>query len=404
MAATAEAETNSIVSADATTTEESSTKAKEGKTKSRSSMAKKTSKSKAAKPTKADRLLDGRDELRDALGKIEKEFGKNSLMPLGSRQQMEIAGISTGSIKLDEALGGKGVPKGRIVEIFGPESSGKTTLALHVIAHAQKEGGIAAFIDAEHALDPSWARRLGVDLETLLVAQPDYGEQGIQMAEMLVKSNSVDVIVIDSVAALVPKKELDGEIEDQQVGLQARLMSKAMRMLTGVINRSKTCVIFINQIREKVGAMTYGSPETTTGGRALKFYSSCRIDVRRIQSIKDKEEVVGQRLKAKVVKNKVAPPFRVAEFDLMYDEGISHAGELLDLGEAAKVVSKSGSYLRFGEVQLGQGRERARQFLREHPEIAEDIYAAIVADTHIELATDIEEVDPEQETEPPTEE
>jgi recombination protein RecA len=275
-------------------------------------------------------------------------------------------------------LGGQGLPKGRIVEIYGPESSGKTTLALHGVAQAQRTGGIAAFIDAEHALDPSWAKKLGVELETLLVSQPSSGEEAMHITEMLIKSNAVDVIVIDSVAALVPKKELDGEMGDTHVGLQARLMSQALRKLTGVISKSKTCVIFINQIREKIGVM-FGSPETTPGGRALKFYSSCRIDVRRIGQLKEGEDVVGQRVRAKVVKNKVAPPFKVAEFDMMHSKGISYEGDVLDLAMLQKLVVRSGAWFRYGDVQLGQGREKTRAYLEENPALVEELRNKIMA-------------------------
>jgi recombination protein RecA len=275
-------------------------------------------------------------------------------------------------------LGGQGVPKGRIVEVFGPESSGKTTLALHVVAQSQKQGGIAAFIDAEHALDPSWAKRLGVDLDTLLVSQPGSGEEAMHITEMLIRSNAVDIIVVDSVAALVPKKELEGEMGDSHVGLQARLMSQAMRKLTGTISKSKTSVIFINQIREKIGVM-FGSPETTPGGRALKFYCSCRIDVRRIGQLKEGEEVVGQRVRAKVVKNKVAPPFRVAEFDMMHAGGISYEADVLDLAILQKLVVRSGAWFRYGEVQLGQGREKTRAYLQENPQLVEELRARIMA-------------------------
>ena len=298
-------------------------------------------------------------------------------MPLGADRQKPIEGISTGSLAVDLALGGRGFPRGRIIEVYGPESSGKTTIALHSVAAAQRTGGIAAFIDAEHALDPSWAKKLGVSLEHLLVSQPTSGEEALHIVEMLVKSNAVDIIVIDSVAALVPQKELDGEMGDSMVGVQARLMSQAMRKLTGAIAKSKTTVIFINQLREKIGVM-FGSPETTPGGKALKFYASCRLDVRRIGTLKDGEEVVGQRVKAKVVKNKVAPPFRVAEFDMMHSDGISYEGDVIDLALAAKVVEKTGTWLRYGETHLGQGRERARQFLKENPQVTQELREKIL--------------------------
>ncbi|MEM9352013.1 MAG: recombinase RecA [Planctomycetota bacterium] len=327
---------------------------------------------KAAKKSPVAAVMEGSPELRHTVAAIEKQFGEGSIMPLGADQVRRIQGIPTGSLSLDIALGGQGIPRGRIIEIYGPESSGKTTLALHTIAQAQKSEGIAAFIDAEHALDPSWAKKLGVDLETLLVSQPNCGEEAMHITEMLIKSNAVDIIVVDSVAALVPKKELDGEIGDSHVGLQARLMSQSMRKLTGAIAKSKTCVVFINQIREKVGVM-FGSPETTPGGRALKFYSSCRIDVRRIGQLKDGEDVVGQRVRAKVVKNKVAPPFRSAEFDMMHTDGISYEGDLLDMGMEQKIVSRTGAWFRYGEMQLGQGKEKARLFLRENPELGEEI-------------------------------
>ena len=323
-------------------------------------------------------FLEDNVTLRNTLAQIEKEFGEGSIMPLGIDAQAPIEGISSGSLSVDLALGGKGFPRGRIIEIFGPESSGKTTLALHVVASAQQAGGIAAFIDAEHALDPSWAKKLGISLESLLVSQPTSGEEALQIAELLIKSNSVDVIVIDSVAALVPQKELEGEIGDSVVGLQARLMSQAMRKLTGAIAKSKTTVIFINQIREKIGVM-FGSPETTPGGKALKFYASCRVDVRRIGTLKDGEDVVGQRVRVKVVKNKVAPPFRVAEFDMMHANGISIEGDLLDLAIAAKLVDKTGTWLRYGETHLGQGREKARQFLKDNPEVAQELRQRILA-------------------------
>jgi len=334
-------------------------------------------------------FLDDNPALRTTLSQIEKEFGAGSIMPLGVEQRAPIEGISSGSLSVDLALGGKGFPRGRIIEVFGPESSGKTTLALHAVASAQRAGGIAAFIDAEHALDPSWAKKLGIELDSLLVSQPTSGEEAMQIAELLIKSNAVDIIVVDSVAALVPQKELDGEIGDSFVGLQARLMSQAMRKLTGAIAKSKTTVIFINQIREKIGVM-FGSPETTPGGRALKFYSSCRIDVRRIGTLKDGEDVVGQRVKVKVVKNKVAPPFRVAEFDMMHADGISVEGDLLDLAIAAKLVDKSGTWLRYGETHLGQGRERARAFLKENPAVAKELREKILAakDTVLAVASD----------------
>jgi recombination protein RecA len=323
-------------------------------------------------------VLEASPELRSAVAAIEKQFGEGSIMSLAGDQLQPIEGISTGSLSLDIALGGRGLPRGRVVEIFGPESSGKTTLALHVAAQAQKAGGIAAMIDAEHAFDPSWAKKLGVDLEMLLVSQPSSGEEAMQITEMLVKSNAVDVIVIDSVAALVPKKELEGEIGDSHVGLQARLMSQSLRKLTAAIAKSRTVVVFINQIREKIGVM-FGSPETTPGGRALKFYASCRIDVRRIGQLKEGEEVVGQRVRAKVVKNKVAPPFRSAEFDMMHSDGISYEGDILDMGMEQKIVGRTGAWFRYGEMQLGQGKEKARIFLKENPKISQEIKEKILA-------------------------
>jgi recombination protein RecA len=332
----------------------------------------------AKKSTDGKSGIEANSELRHTIAQIEKQFGEGAIMPLGTAQTGRIEGISTGCLSVDLALGGFGIPKGRVVEIFGPESSGKTTLALHVVAQAQKAGGIAAFIDAEHALDPTWAKKLGVDLETLLVSQPSSGEEAMHITEMLVKSNAVDVIVVDSVAALVPRKELEGEIGDSHVGLQARLMSQSLRKLTGVISKSKTAVIFINQIREKIGVM-FGSPETTPGGRALKFYSSCRIDVRRIGQIKEGEEVIGQRVRAKVVKNKVAPPFRLAEFDMMHSDGISYEADILDLAMNAKLVVRSGAWFRYGEAHLGQGREKARLYLKENPKLTEELKAKILA-------------------------
>ena len=368
----------------------------------------KDAKEKAAKEAKLDEgrgakkaakeglgFLDANPTLRNTLSQIEKEFGEGSIMPLGVEAQAPIEGISSGSLSVDLALGGKGFPRGRIIEVFGPESSGKTTLALHAVAAAQRSpgisgnGGVAAFIDAEHALDPSWAKKLGISLEKLLVSQPTSGEEAMHICELLIKSNAVDIIVVDSVAALVPQKELDGEIGDSFVGLQARLMSQTMRKLTGAIAKSKTTVIFINQIREKIGVM-FGSPETTPGGRALKFYASCRIDVRRIGQLKDGEDVVGQRVKVKVVKNKVAPPFRVAEFDMMHANGISIEGDILDLAVAAKLVDKTGTWLRYGDVHLGQGREKARLFLKENPKVAQELREKILAakDTVIAMASE----------------
>jgi recombination protein RecA len=302
-----------------------------------------------------------------AVGQIEKQFGKGSIMRLGQKDAVtQIAAISTGAVSLDYALGIGGVPRGRVIEIFGPESSGKTTLALQVIAEAQKLGGMAAFVDAEHALDAQYARKLGVELDNLLVSQPDNGEQALEIVEVLVRSNSVDVVVVDSVAALVPRAEIEGEMGEAQMGLQARLMSQALRKLTGIVSKSKTCLIFINQLREKIGVM-FGNPETTTGGRALKFYASVRIDIRRIGAIKDGDAVVGGRTRVKVVKNKVAPPFREAEFDVMYGEGISREGDLLDLAVERKIVEKSGTWFAYGGDRLGQGRENVKQFLKDNP-------------------------------------
>jgi recombination protein RecA len=304
-----------------------------------------------------------------AVGQIEKQFGKGSIMRLGQKNAIApIESISTGAISIDYALGIGGLPRGRVVEIFGPESSGKTTLALQVIAEAQKTSGMAAFVDAEHALDAQYAQKLGVDLENLLVSQPDHGEQALEIVEVLVRSNSVDVVVVDSVAALVPKAEIEGEMGEAQMGLQARLMSQALRKLTGAVSKSKTTLIFINQLREKIGVM-FGNPETTTGGRALKFYASVRIDIRRIASIKDGDQVIGGRTRVKVVKNKVAPPFREAEFDVMYGEGISREGDLLDLAVEKRIVEKSGAWFAYGGDRLGQGRENAKQFLRENPDV-----------------------------------
>ncbi len=318
------------------------------------------------------------EALEVALGQIEKQFGKGSIMRLTEDHRVPTEGISTGSISLDMALGGKGVPRGRVIEIYGPEGSGKTTLSLHIIANAQKTGGIAAFIDAEHALDPSYAKKVGVQLDDLLISQPDTGEQALDIAEMLIRSNAVDAIVIDSVAALVPKAEIEGAMGDVHVGLQARLMSQAMRKLTAAISKTRTCMMFINQIRMKIGVM-FGNPETTPGGRALKFYSSVRLDVRRIGSLKDADgTVLGNRVRTKVVKNKVAPPFRMAEFDMMFDQGISKEADILDLGVQHKIISKTGSWLSYGNTRLGQGKENARRFLMENRDIATELEGKIL--------------------------
>lgn len=306
--------------------------------------------------------------ISEAMTQIEKQFGKGSIMKLGEKSSLDIDSIPTGCLDLDIALGIGGVPRGRIVEIFGPESSGKTTVALHIAAEAQKNGGAAAFIDAEHALDPQYAKRLGVDIENLIVSQPDTGEQALEIAEALVRSGAIDVIVVDSVAALVPKAEIEGEMGDSHVGLQARLMSQALRKLAGSISKSKCIVIFINQLREKVGVM-FGNPETTPGGRALKFYSSIRMDVRRIDSIKQGDQIIGNRTRIKVIKNKVAPPFKQAEFDIMYNEGISHSGNVLDVGVREEIIQKSGSWFSYNNVRIGQGRENSKQYLKDNPEI-----------------------------------
>ena len=308
-----------------------------------------------------------------AIAQIEKLYGKGSIMKMGSSGALlPIAAISTGSLELDAALGVGGVPRGRVIEIFGPESSGKTTLALHIIAEAQRVGGSSAFVDAEHALDPAYARSLGANIDDLLISQPDTGEQALEITEVLVRSGAIDVVVIDSVAALVPRAEIDGEMGEPTMGLQARLMSQALRKLTAAISKSKTCVIFINQLREKIGVM-FGNPETTTGGRALKFYASVRLDIRRISSIKEGEEIIGSRVKVKVVKNKVAPPFKEAEFDIIYGEGISRIGSLLDLGVEHKIVEKSGSWFSYAGDRIGQGRENAKRFLQEHPALTNEI-------------------------------
>ncbi len=320
--------------------------------------------------------MDKDKALAAALSQIERNFGKGTVMKFGEGPIAQVESISTGSLGLDIALGIGGLPRGRIIEIFGPESSGKTTLALHVISEAQKNGGIAAFVDAEHALDPNYARKLGVKVEELLISQPDSGEQALEIADTLVRSGAIDVLVVDSVAALTPKAELEGEMGDSLPGLQARLMSQAMRKLTGSISKSKAMVIFINQIRMKIGVM-YGSPETTTGGNALKFYSSVRLDIRRIGAIKEREEVIGNQTRVKVVKNKLAPPFRQVEFDIMYGEGISKTGELLDLGVKSGVVEKSGAWFSYDSQRLGQGRENSRQFLKDNPQIADAIEASV---------------------------
>ena len=323
------------------------------------------------------------------LGQIEKQFGKGSIVRLGSKEAIvQVAAISSGSISLDNALGVGGFPRGRIVEIFGPESSGKTTVALQVVAEAQKLGGMAAFIDVEHALDPIYARKLGVDVDNLLVSQPDYAEQALEITSALIISGSIDVLVVDSVAALVPKAELDGEMGDSHMGVQARLMSQAMRKLTGSVSKSNTCLIFINQIREKIGVM-FGNPETTSGGRALKFYASVRLDIRRIAAIKDGDAVIGNRTKVKIVKNKVAAPFREAEFDIIYGEGISREGDLIDLGVAQNIVEKSGSWYSYKGERIGQGRENARQFLKDNPDIRQSI------DTELRKALGLVRKEPE---------
>ncbi|HMG47560.1 MAG TPA: recombinase RecA [Allosphingosinicella sp.] len=319
---------------------------------------------------------DKQKALDAALAQIDRAFGKGSAMRLGSREAIEIETISTGSLGLDIALGIGGLPRGRVVEVYGPESSGKTTLALHAVAEAQKAGGVAAFIDAEHALDPIYARKLGVDVDNLIVSQPDTGEQALEITDTLVRSNAVDILVIDSVAALVPRAEIEGEMGDSHVGLQARLMSQSLRKLTGSISKSKCLVIFINQLRMKIGVM-YGNPETTTGGNALKFYASVRLDIRRIGQIKDRDEIIGNTTRVKVVKNKLAPPFKQVEFDIMYGEGVSKLGEILDLGVKAGLVEKSGSWFSYDSIRIGQGRENAKSYLKENPEVAARIERAI---------------------------
>ena len=324
--------------------------------------------------------MDRQKALEAALAQIDRAFGKGSAMKLGSKETMQVETISTGSLGLDIALGVGGLPKGRVIEIYGPESSGKTTLALHVIAEAQKSGGTAAFVDAEHALDPGYAKKLGVDIDELIVSQPDTGEQALEIVDTLVRSNAIDVLVIDSVAALVPRAEIEGEMGDSHVGLQARLMSQSLRKLTGSISRSNCMVIFINQLRMKIGVM-YGNPETTTGGNALKFYASVRLDIRRIGQIKDREEIVGNTTRVKVVKNKVAPPFKQVEFDIMYGQGISKTGEILDLGVKAGVVEKSGAWFSYDSIRIGQGRENSKTYLVENPEVCDRLEAAIRSQT-----------------------
>jgi recombination protein RecA len=332
----------------------------------------------AAKDNKEPK--DGKDnkELKTALVAIEKEFGKGAIMSLGDMTAQDVDGISTGSLSLDIALGGRGLPRGRIVEIYGAEASGKTTIALHAVAQAQKAGGVAAFIDAEHALDPAWAKRIGVNLEELLVSQPGYGEEGLRIAEMLLKSNAVDIIIIDSVAALVPKNEIqDSEIGDTKVGLQARMMSQAMRILTPTINKSRTCLVFINQIRQKIGVM-YGDPNTTTGGLALKFYASVRMEAKRVTHVKDGDETIGAETRVRVVKNKIAPPFRNAEFDILHARGIDYEGDVLKLALEDEVIEKSGAHFSYKDQRLGQGKDNAAQFLRDHPAVRDEIAAAVL--------------------------
>jgi recombination protein RecA len=317
-------------------------------------------------------MADSDKELKNALAQIEKAFGKGAIMQLGEASLTDVQGISTGALSLDLALGGRGLPRGRIIEMYGAEASGKTTVALHAVANAQKAGGVAAYIDAEHALDPAWAKRIGVDLESLLVSQPGSAEEALKIAEMLIKSNAVDIIVIDSVAALVPRAEVEGEIGDTHVGIQARLMSQAMRILNPTIARTRTCMIFINQIRQKIGVM-FGNPETTSGGLALKFYASVRLEIRKAGQIKDGEETIGTEVKVKVVKNKVAPPFRTATFDLMHDRGISREGDLINMAVESKIIEKSGSWFNYGDVRLGQGKPNAMQYLRDNPTLVEEI-------------------------------
>src|SRR5512137_1736542 len=337
--------------------------------------AKKTTTSTTTEPVASDSK---QAALQRVIAQIEKQYGQSSIMQMDEQSYAHIEGISTGALSLDIALGGVGIPRGRVTELFGPESSGKTTLALHVIASAQKAGGVAAFIDAEHALDTTWAKKLGVDVSSLLVSQPDTGEQALDIAEMLISSNSVDVIVVDSVAALTPKAELEGDMGDTHVGLQARLMSQAMRKLTGIISKSKTALVFINQIRMKIGVM-FGNPETTPGGKALKFYCSVRIDLRRLSTLTDNTGAIGSRVRGRVVKNKIAPPFRETEFDIMFDSGISYEGDLLDLGIAANIIERSGAWLNYGKIRLGQGRENAKKYLIDYPEVRNELKDKILS-------------------------
>ncbi|MFH1718049.1 MAG: recombinase RecA [Planctomycetota bacterium] len=333
---------------------------------------------KTKKVEAASKATSKENALERVISQIEKQYGQGAIMQMDEHNYARIEGISTGALSLDIALGGVGIPRGRVTELFGPESSGKTTLALHVIANAQRSGGVAAFIDAEHALDTTWAKRLGVDVSSLLVSQPDTGEQALDITQMLISSNSVDIIVVDSVAALTPKAEIEGEMGDSHMGLHARLMSQAMRKLTSIISKSKTALVFINQIRMKIGVM-FGNPETTTGGKALKFYSSVRIDLRRITTIKDNTGAIGSRIRARVVKNKIAPPFRDTEFDIMFDSGISYEGDLLDLATNCQVVEKSGAWLNYGTVRLGQGRENAKKFLNENKDLCEEVRSKVLA-------------------------
>ncbi|AQQ09604.1 Recombinase A [Sedimentisphaera cyanobacteriorum] len=334
---------------------------------------------KTKKNTKKEKQDEGNPNLQRTLDMIEKQYGAGAIMKMDESRHLTVSSVSSGSLSLDIALGGKGVPRGRVVEVFGPEASGKTTLALHMISEAQKEGGVAAFIDAEHALDTTWARKIGVDVSGLLVSQPETGEQALDIAELLVKSNSVDIIVVDSVAALVPEAEITGEMGDNHVGLQARLMSQAMRKLTGIMSKSKTILVFINQIRQKIGVM-FGNPETTTGGNALKFYSSVRLDVRRIATLKDSGgEAYGNRTRVKVVKNKVAPPFRQTEFDILFTGGINWVGDIIDTAVNKEVISKSGAWLNYGDIKLGQGRDNAKQFMLDNPEMIDEIKNKILS-------------------------